>query len=131
MDTPVATYWKMDFPPDHLNDTMFGSRLDVLVPMEKTMIASYSQMNSYRQEFYESCFDSFVPLSEDGSKAFLKKNRNNVYLGVRRDKNGDCEGCSLKSPIHMSTDWRRIRKFVGNREVFDIITNENGSHVIS
>ncbi|KAK8810255.1 hypothetical protein WA538_002830 [Blastocystis sp. DL] len=58
----------------------------------------------------------------------LKKYMNNVYLGVKRNKQGDCEGCSRKTPVQFSNSTRPIRKFVGNHEVFNITTNENARY---
>ena len=125
VDTPVAVYSALNFPHDHLNNSYFEDRLDVLYRTEKSVIANSSKLHTYRRDFYYHCFDSFVPLSDNGSKPFLNNNHNNVYLGVKRNTQGDCEGCALKKPIHMNNTWKRIRKFVGNREVFDIITNDN------
>ena len=127
MDTPVEVYMELDYPHDHLNDTLYQSRLAVLYALEKEAIANYSLSLPSHRSFYDHCFDSFVPLSGNGSRAFLNKSRKNVFLGVERSDRGDCEGCPLRNPIRMSREWKRIRKFVGNREVFDIVTNENGS----
>ena len=110
-----------------INDTLYQSRLAVLYALEKEAIANYSLSLPSHRSFYDHCFDSFVPLSGNGSRAFLNKSRRNVFLGVERSDRGDCEGCPLRNPIRMSRKWKRIRKFVGNREVFDIVTNENGS----
>jgi hypothetical protein len=95
--------------------------------MERETIANVSKRNTYRQQFYEHCFDSFAPLSKKEQETPLKKYMNNVYLGVKRNKQGDCEGCSRKTPVQFSNSTRPIRKFVGNHEVFNITTNENGN----
>ena len=116
----------MNYPHDHLNDHDLRSRLRVLVPMERRVIASLSKSETYRKEYYASCFNSLVPLSENGSEALLTKSHDNVYLGVKRDAYGDCEGCPLEKPIHYESNSKPIRKFVGNREVFNIVTNTNG-----
>lgn len=95
------------------------------------MISAYSKSLSYRRQFYKHCLDSFIPVSKNGNSAFLKSNRNNVYLGVQRNALNDCDGCLLKSAILYKETTNHIRKFVGNREVFDIITDNNGSSVIT
>ena len=95
--------------------------------MERETIANFSKRNTYRQQFYEHCFDSFAPLSKEEQETPLKKYMNNVYLGVKRNKQGDCEGCSRKTRVQFSNSTRPIRKFVGNHEVFNITTNENGN----
>ena len=125
MHHPRISYQGLDHPQDYVNKSELLNRLNVLIPIEQAAIANSSKLHTYRRDFYYHCFDSFVPLSDNGSKPFLNNNHNNVYLGVKRNTQGDCEGCALKKPIHMNNTWKRIRKFVGNREVFDIITNDN------
>ena len=124
---PRITYTGLDHPRDHINKGLLQKRLNVLIPMERETIANVSKRNTYRQQFYEHCFDSFAPLSKKEQEMPLKKYMNNVYLGVKRNKQGDCEGCSRKTPVQFSNSTRPIRKFVGNHEVFNITTNENGN----
>ena len=103
------------------------SRLRTLVPLERATVANLAKSQTYRRKYYESCFDSLVPISTNAT--LRSQNFNNVFLGVKRDKQGDCEGCPLKTPVRYNVVGRHIRKFVGNTEVFDIVTNKNGSHV--
>lgn len=131
MDTPVEEYMELDYPHDHLNNTLYYNRLAVLSALENETIVNYSLSLPSHRNFYDHCFDSFVPLSNNGSRAFLNKSRGNVFLGVERSDRGDCEGCPLRNPVRMSRKWKRIRKFVGNREVSDIVTNENGSLLLT
>lgn len=123
---PHFTYPQTNYPHDHIINARLKKRLDVLVPMEQRVISFYSNSETYRRDYYANCFDSLVPLSDNGSEAFLEKNRDNVYLGVKHNAQGDCDGCPRKKPIRFRTIDRRIRKFVGNREVYDINTRNHG-----
>ena len=129
--TPRFVYPRMDYPHDHVHDRDLRGRLRVLVPMEKRVIASLSQFQSFRKEYYANCFKSLIPLSENGSQILLTKSHDNVYLGVRRNAKGDCEGCPLAKPIRYSNNRKPIRKFVGNREVFNTMTKKNGVSLFS
>ena len=128
--TPQITYRGLDYPRDHVSEGTLRARLQVLLPLEQAVISTHSKSHAYRREFYAHCLDSFIPVSENGSDVFLKKNHVNVYLGVKRDSQNDCDGCLLKSAILYRDTKKPIRKFVGNREVFDIVTNDNGNPVI-
>ena len=97
----------------------------MLVSQEQATIADLAQSHIYRREYYQHCFDSLVPLYKR-TKAQRYMYANNVFLGVRRDSQGSCPGCRLKKPFHYNTNMKQIRKFVGNREVFNIVTNING-----
>ena len=106
-----------------MNNSCLNHRISTLVSIEQQVISYYSQSETYRKEFYENCFDSLVPLSENGSAAFLLKNHNNVYLGVKRTAEGVCEGCMRKRSIRYKQRDRQIRMFIGNQEVDDFITD--------
>lgn len=106
-----------------MNNSCLNHRISTLVSIEQQVISYYSQSETYRKEFYENCFDSLVPLSENGSAAFLLKNHNNVYLGVKRTAKGVCEGCMRKRSIRYKQRDRQIRMFIGNQEVDDFVTD--------
>ena len=122
---PHATYLGFDYPHDHIKDSVLRVRLHTLVSQEQATIADLAQSHIYRREYYQHCFDSLVPLYKR-TKAQRYMYANNVFLGVRRDSQGSCPGCRLKKPFHYNTNMKQIRKFVGNREVFNIVTNING-----
>lgn len=120
---PLFTHPSVSFPHDHMNNSCLNHRISTLVSIEQQVISYYSQSETFRKEFYENCFDSLVPLSENGSAAFLLKNHNNVYLGVKRTAEGVCEGCMRKRSIRYKQRDRQIRMFIGNQEVDDFITD--------
>ena len=120
---PLFTHPSVSFPHDHMNNSCLNHRISTLVSIEQQVISYYSQSETYRKEFYENCFDSLVPLSENGSAAFLLKNHNNVYLGVKRTAEGVCEGCMRKRSIRYKQRDRQIRMFIGNQEVDDFVTD--------
>ena len=122
---PLFTHPSVSFPHDHMNNSCLNYRISTLVSIEEQVISYYSQSETYRKEFYENWFDSMVPLSENGSAAFLLKSHNNVYLGVKRTAKSVCEGCLRKRPIRYKKRDRQIRKFIGNQEVDDIVTESS------
>ena len=124
--TPQKTYEGLEYPHDHVSEPELRNRLQVLLPKEQAVISAYSKSHSYRRQFYMHCLDSYIPISTKGNRTFLKSHRDSVYLGVNRSAQNDCDGCLLRTPIHYRYSRNRIRKFVGNREVYDIITDENG-----
>ena len=118
----------MDYPHDHIDKTTLLSRLDALLPLESSTISKYANIDTYGRDYYLHYFDSLTPVSQLQNHSVLNNYHDYVYLGVHRYSNGDCEGCPLNYPIHYGLRNTQIRKFVGNREVFNIITNQHRFH---
>ena len=121
----MISYRSMDYPHDHINEKQLVERLDTLLPLEQTVIEQFSTGHQNLRNYYKGYFNSLVPLSDDDDSHSVKVNHRNLYIGVKRDAHGNCDGCPLKKSFHYAESGKQIRKFVGNREVFDIITHEN------
>ena len=118
----------MDYPHDHVDGVTLRKRLQALQPLEQQVIADKARIETNGRNYYLHCFDSLTPISQVQNHSVLNKYHDYVYLGVHRYSNGDCEGCPLNKSIHYDLRNTQIRKFVGNREVFNIITNEHRFH---
>ena len=131
--TPIYRYRNLDFPPDHVGDSLLSRKMHVLKAAENNLIHNLASKNGSRKDFYYGYLYKYtgnyhgrIHKSVSLKASFLERLKHAIMQGVVRNGTEPCDGCSI---IPASTNYTAnsgktiirsrgsIHKFIGNKEV--------------
>ena len=124
LQTNLYSYYHYDYPPDHVGDGIAKTVINRIVDMQSSLMMSLQHTIANQTRQYLDVYNSIVNdrLDFDAMATHVRR-KEEAFTNM------SCIICPATTPFSVQSILHPrgsvIRKFVGNREVFNINTKEN------